>query len=582
MPSFPTLRVCLLLVAAVIQAPFIFGAGKAETTQAQPAFPPLRQLLFAETEAEVLAIDGGDKEGVVVAHGLPLFNTEEFAKLMQPHFGKNITDDLVRKIGTDIANYVKAHDRVTTSLSIPKQDATRGTLRLILRTGRYRNVVFKGNKWFSSELLQSKLGVQPGDEILVSTLEGSLNWINANPFRRTQAIINNVAGDPSKVDLIVAVQERVPLRLVASYDNSNVKILGDNKYSFSLQHANVWGLDHQLTYQYTTCDRSDFYQAHSLDYRIPLPWRHYLQFLGAYSRVHPKIPTTSNVPVFQKGENMIADLRYILPIAKGKWDMEFTAGFDFKHANNSLEFGGQNADFKKYQIAQFTLGNTIVRSDKWGSWAMSTNVNVSPGNLTPFNDDWWFGATEGEGKSQKLLGARTGATAYYVYATISLQRSTALGKSGWEHALRATYQITNRNLVPSEQMSLGGMGTVRGYPERTLTGDTGYFVSSEFLSPVQKVTLPKKIFNAAAIQARGLAFFDCGEVSLLHLAPSDIFNDPQMSVGAGLRASLANRLSISADWGWRLKRPTPFKDGEGKEAPRPSAMRGHVRVILAF
>ena len=121
--------------------------------------------------------------------------------------------------------------------------------------GRYNQLVFKGNRWFSNRLLASALGVKPGDEVRASTLEAAIDWANQNPFRQMSVLINTVDKGPDVAELDIAVEEHPPVRIAATYDDTGIAILGDNHYTGSLQFGNLWGLDQQATYQFTTTDR---------------------------------------------------------------------------------------------------------------------------------------------------------------------------------------------------------------------------------------------------------------------------------------------------------------------------------------
>jgi hemolysin activation/secretion protein len=55
-----------------------------------------------------------------------------------------------------------------------------------------------------------------------------------------------------------------------------------------------------------------------------------------------------------------------------------------------------------------------------------------------------------------------------------------LAKEGNVVTVRAALQVTKDQLLPfSEQFSVGGLSTVRGYPEGFLAGDGGYYISVE-------------------------------------------------------------------------------------------------------
>jgi hemolysin activation/secretion protein len=510
---------------------------RAADTPAAPT-PTLQWLLIgaSEEKAQHMAIGAGDAN--VLIEGVPLLDKADLVQSIAPFFGKPITQELVNELGKVIIAYVKKHDRVVVSVVVPDQNLAKGELRLAVTLGRYKQLLFKGNRWFSSAMLSDKLGIKAGDEVRLSTLEEAVNWANTNPFRRVRVVIDDLAAtEPGKADLIVSVQEQLPLQIVAAYDNTGTDYLGNNHYSLSAQYGNLWGLDHQITYQFTTTDRMSNFESHSLDYRVPLPWRHYLQATAAYVKVEPVI---GNGDFTQKGTSLIADLRYLAPYETKNYTWEFSGGLDFKQSNNNLEFGGFQLYNTQIDVAQFTLGTTMVRRDKWGAWVVAVNLNLSPGGMTNRNNDATF---------QEV---RYGSKARYVQGSVQLQRVTQL-PLGCQIISTAVLQRASTNLQSSEQMTIGGAGTVRGYPNRIFAGDEGVVITNELQGPTWTQHFTKKP-TAATLQLRPVVFIDYAHVGYKDRIPSDIPLDPLSSAGVGLRCVAANHLSVSADFGWQISR----------------------------
>ena len=558
MSKFVTTYVC----AAVLFG-FAFVSGMRaqnannDQKQSRPGVVVLRCLLLGESEAAAgLMMPPTDGRKLVVA-GVPLLDTPEFAALIEPFYGQPINDQLANAIGQAIGAYAKQHDRIVIDVLIPKQNASDGTLRLGVAIGKYKNLTFMGNRWFSGTLLQNKMGIKPGDEVRLSTLEEAVNWANTNPYRRVKVLINDLPKEPGKADLMVAVQEKFPLKLAASYDNTGSEVLGTNHYTGSVQYGNLWGLDHQISYAYTSTDYRKLYQVHSLDYRLPLPWRHSIQLNAAYADVRP---TFGGGWFVQKGESIIANARYIMAKEKGIWSTEYAFGAEFKQSNNNLEFGGFQLGATKNDIFQGTFSATIGRRDDVGAWVFGLNANASPGNLNSRNTDENYQAT------------RVNSKARFLDATLQLQRLTNL-PAGFDLYSRMQLQLASTNLLGSEQLTIGGQGTVRGYRERIISGDEGYVFSQELQGPTWSLTLPKTSTAAAPLQLRLLAFWDYARVYYNGRIISDIPLDALMSAGLGLRANLSYYFSLTADYGWQIK---------DTWHPQPDRARGHIRVSLAY
>lgn len=525
------------------------------------ASPKIKRLLFSDSESAVLQLSPAPEEGPIIVKGIPLLQTAEFSQQMEAFVGKPISSETINSIAIKAHEYIKKMDRLILSVKVPQgQDVQAGDLRMVLILGRYKDLIFQGNKYFSNKLLQDKLGINPGDEVRLSTLEEAINWTNNNPFRRVKVFINDLrAADPGKADLIVAVDEVMPLKLGASYDNSGSEIIGANHYSVSIQYGNLWGKDHIATYQYTTTDALHLYQVHSIDYRAPLPWRHYIQFQGAYSRINPSLWDGNGA---QLGESILGSLRYLAPMSFKGFTLELSAGLDFKESNNDYEFGGERLPTTTNDIFQGSLGATVVRKDNMGAWSLAASVNLSPGGINSRNTDNHYEA------------ARVYSNATYATSIVSLQRLVTLP---WDMqtVFTGTMQRASTNLLGQELMTIGGTGTVRGYDERILASDEGFVANMEIHGPLWSTPVKFLPKLEAPLQYRPIAFVDYGHVYSKHLTGNSLIDLPTpalSSAGIGLRCWLGYRFSLTCDYGWQLRRV----------AQSPNAGRGHIRVSLAY
>ncbi|MBI5381374.1 MAG: ShlB/FhaC/HecB family hemolysin secretion/activation protein [Opitutae bacterium] len=549
-----TLRFTRFLFLCIIAVTAAYAQSQAIT--ATPT-RQLKRLYIADTEAKVLALQPAPTDESVVVQGVEVLATKEFAAFIAAFIGQPITAELLNRLASEIGIYMQKHDRPVVSLQIPSQSIATGEFRIVVTVGRYNQLKFTGNRWFSRELLESKLGIKPGDEIRLSTLEEAVNWSNTNPFRHIQVVLNNLPTQTAARELVILTQERIPVRVAAVYDNTGTALLGENHYSAALQLGNVWGQDHQLSYQFTTTDQSSVFQSHSADYRVPLPWRHYLQATTAYGFQRPSFEDG----LFSlKGESSVADLRYIVPLERGAWSHEFSLGLDFKRTNNNLEFGGWQVFGSKSDTWQVTVGSTTVHRDTSGSWAVSLNLNASPGGINVRNTD------------EALSQVRYGAKARYLAGSLLVQRFTRL-PAGFQLFSRGQLQCSSTNLIGNEQLSIGGQGSVRGYDERIFSGDQGWVLSNECQSPSLNKALSSSPKKYPPLQTRFLVFWDYARVAYKHRFFSDIKLDPLMSVGIGVRCNLATNFSLSADYGWQLLKTT---------RPQPTHGRGHIRATIAY
>jgi hemolysin activation/secretion protein len=524
---------------------------------------PLAKLLIADTDEKVTALPG-DSGGhaPVFVQDVALFAGPDFHAVIKPFIGQPITIDLVNRLGVAITDYAKVHDRLIAKVTLPAtQQIATGVLRLIVVVGRYNELSFRGNRWFSRELLEQRLGIKPGDEVRLSTLEEAVNWVNTNPFRQVKVLINDLPHNPGKADLVIGVEDRRPIRLAFAFSDSGNEIIGENQYTASIQFGNLWRRDHQGSYHFVTSDDVRVYQAHAFDYRVPLHWRHFIQISGNYILTNPVF---AGGLFQQKGKTLVADVRYAIPLQGGNNPRELYFGVDFKQSNNTLDWDPYINPVRVLDTTTDTFqafaGFSAIRRDERGAWMFGANLRASPGNLNSRNSD------------ANLQNARSGASSTYVYGTLALQRLQKLGESGWEVFGRGVMQAASNNLLASEQLAIGGLGTVRGFDPNLYAAEQGFVFGVDLMTPAWKQKLPfKKV--TSPVETRFALFYDAAQVEYKKRYPSDISFAPLASAGVGIRTSFRNNFSLSFDYGWQLT-----------HLPRPplDRSRGHLKAVLAF
>jgi len=531
----------------------------AQETAAPPAQPPshlLRQILITTGIEDAQKLVPQPEAGfVVMSPPVAFLDSTELKKRLAPGENRPLDDKLLAAIAQVVENFLRQHDFPVATAVIPPQSISGGIVRVAVLFGKFRNFRFQGNRWFSDSLLKEKLRVEHGERVRLSQLDQALSWTNNNPFRRVRVHMEPVPGT-DEVDLIIGVQERLPLRLLALYDNAGNATLGKNRFIGSISYGNLWGRDHQVSYQYITSDQPEIFKAHGLDYRVPLPWRHYLQFSASYLRATPEF---FDGLFTQDGESITTELRYSFPLHVRGRPIDFFTALNFKQSNNNLAFGGEEF-LTTTDIFQVSSGVSTVIRDKRGAWALSASLTYSPGEINSRNSDAAF------------RDSRFGADSNYVYGSFSFQRLLNLER-GWEFMSRAVIQAASRNLIASEQLTAGGSATVRGFNENVFAGDEGFVFSNDVLLPVLKKPLPFKTKNQLILETRFLFFYDAANVRLKERFATDAKFAPLASTGVGVRMNVGTYLNVTADYGWQIS-DLPY--------PVEEHGRGHIKVTLAY
>jgi hemolysin activation/secretion protein len=560
-----------LTLAKVALPPQNIRTGELRIALTMGVFP-LRRIELADSAAAAARLHGADPGASIVAPRMPYFRTRPFAEVMERYFGQPISIDLVERLKKDVAAYVATQDRIVSQIPPPEVDTANGEIRMTVLLEHYSQIHFKGNRWFSDRLLARQFGVKPGDEVRVSQINAAVNQLNQNPFRHAQVLLDTVNKDPGVADVDVAIQEATPYKAGFSYDNTGNDTLGNNHYTVTAQAGNLFGLDQQLSYQYTTTDVTHAFHSNVLTYRAPLPWRHYLTVTGAFSGYRSDFAQN----IFHlKGRNYQGDVRYVIPIIRDQWSVEYSVGVDYKQNYLAESYASQPVLQNAQDVAQATSSLTWIKRDKLGSFVVSLNGNLSPGHFNNRNSDAAFRGNVLIDPTDNTPIGGPEAQARYVYGNGFIQRMTTL-PGDFQIIARAQGQMSSARLVGSERFSIGGAATIRGYNERIESGDEGWAFTTELRGPAWHQHIPYTPARFVPLESRLLLFYDDGRTNYRHPRIDDFPLSRLSSTGVGLRSNWGSNFSLSADYGWQIS-----STGEGVFAQHRHG-KFHLQGALTF
>jgi hemolysin activation/secretion protein len=508
--------------------------------------PELKGLRFVDSVQKIVRT-GVQGSGVDVEPSLALLNDPAIKDKLAVFLGKPLHANDLPQISQTILDWYRAHQLPVVDVAFPEQDINSGTVQAVVTVYRLGQVKVEGNQWFSSDVLRGEMQLQPGSPIDFTILKDDLNRLNRNPFRQVNAVLerSDVAGD---TDIALKTQDRLPLRVYASFDNDGLPVTGRDQYSVGFNWGDVFGLDQQFSYRFITSpdlwqtrDRgvghSDDprFMAHSINYLAPLPWGDTLNIFGSYVQQVPNLGPNFD----QVGHSLQMSLRYekSLPMF-GTLSQQIQVGFDFKRSDNNLAFGGTQIFASTTNVEQFLLIYDGTREDAYGQTALENTFVYSPGGLSDGNSTAVFAAS-----------GVTGANANYVYDNLQITRLTYLP---WQMSsvIRLDGQIASAELLPSEQLGAGGYDSVRGYDPRAANGSQGLLASVELRSPSYHPlqTLGAKIEDTGQV----LVFYDAGFVSDVHDQTGQAKSASLQSIGFGARYGIGRYLDLRFDYGWQL------------------------------
>ena len=523
--------------------------------------------------------------------GNTLLLEAEVQRAVAPQLGPQRVYGDIQKALEALERAYRAAGFSTVQVYVPEQELTSGVVRLQVTEGVIGKVVISGNVYFDNANIRRSLpSLIEGRAPNLRQMSEDIQLVNENPAKQIEVTLG-VSEEEGKVDAKVAVAEENPQRVFVTADSTGTAATGVSRVGVAYQNGNLFKLDQTLTLAYTgsadapTGVKVDIF---SVGYRIPF------YALGdsldlIYGKSSVNTPSSSPVlggtlGIIGKGDVFGARWNHYFA-RRGEYTSKLIFGFDYKYINARCTVGGTPADIDPPTPA---IASCVPYTTRPLSLTYS-GQRLSPGQMLDYN----IGVAHNLALGTHYTNV-DGVIDRYSYLT-SGNRSTRddfnilrLGGSylkafqtDWQVRVAASGQYTGDPLVAAEQLGLAGSTAVRGFNERAVSTDSGYFANTEIYTP--------ELAKGTAVRGslRALAFYDFAHgynhnVPAGSLAPTSI---GIASLGAGVRYAMGKNFSLRFDLARVLDagpaNPIPGTTPNISSKERGD-WRGHLNVMIGF
>ena len=479
----------------------------------------------SEVRSSGATADGVDVRSDVIPSGV--------ASAAQKYIGKPVSLASLDRMTRDMVLAFRSAGMPVVNVVVPPQDITAGTVQIIAVVGHMGNLSVSGNAK-DPQAMSADFPLQSGDVVEEGAVLDYLRWKSRRAHRNVTAIY--APGSKfSETDITLEVNETKPWSVFTGIDNTGNSSVGDYRMFGGIVIGDLWGLDHELAYQFTSSEEGlDALGAHVLSYTLPVPFlaRTDLSLIASY------VQSESAAVGTQKGESTQLSANFIsqLPRFMGtSFDLRY--GFEYKKSDNDLEFGGTTVSTSSTEIGQFYAQILGQKNWSWGLTNVNAGIWISPGGMFNNNVDAAFRI------------ARAGTQADYAILRAGFEQIINLPKNFMLN-IDIEAQLASGRLLASEMMYLGGMRTIRGFGENVAKGDEGVMARVELLSP--GISILGRQFEGARDQLRALAFVDAGSVSNNGTMVAGDDNASIIGAGVGLKYQVSNHFDAEVTYGWNV------------------------------
>jgi hemolysin activation/secretion protein len=422
------------------------------------------------------------------------------------------------------------------SVAIPRQTVRGGVVTLEVTEGRVGRLRVRGAHWFSPwDVRRYAPSLAEGTLPNFNRIVEDILVLNQIPDRKVTPALS-AGAVPGTVDVDLVVEDRLPLHGSLELNNRHGRDTRPERVAGSLRYDNLFQVGHALTFDFQFAPQSNDQRA--LFYSRPYPDARVLS--GSYLARIPGVTwfTLTASAIYQdsavatasttvEGTGRIAALKgvFTLPGASEVFQT-VSLGLWYKEMGQMLRVGGQglSAPITYWPVtAEYGANLSAPPNQAQVTLGLTASLRSLGSSPEQFDD-----------RRYKASGAFI-----LCRADLSYTRDLPVGLQAFG---MVQGQYSPDPLIPSEQFSAGGDGTVRGYLTSEAVGDFGALGSLELRSPSLS-----RFLGEWVNEWRWHVFFDAARAWIRDPLPEQRANFQLRSVGVGTRLKLLGHLGGAAD-----------------------------------
>jgi hemolysin activation/secretion protein len=518
--ALPRALATALLALAAANAPTLAqspSTTSTSSTQPPPAPKPLPEFYIREYR-------------VTGAHHL---QPVEIESAVYPFLGPGRTAQDVEAARAALLKAYQDKNYTSVDVSVPPQSGAGGIVYLQvteLPVGRLR---VHGSRYFDlNEIKREVPSLAEGKLIDFNQAQKDLVGLNQLPDRRVTPVIQ--AGVlPGTMDVDLNVKDTLPLHGSLELNNRYSSDTPSLRLDASLSYDNLWQLGHSIggSVQVSPQDINKV-QVFTAFYTARLPDVDWLSFTLQGTLQNSQVSTLGAVDVNGKGDVIGLNTNFKLPTI-GDYFENFTFGIDYKAFEQSVRIGAATT------ATDTPTTYLPITLDYSGTW-------VGKNFLTDLDFQIVFNIRGIGSNAQQFDNNRFDADRNFIYLRGDVAQTEDLPYDLQLFA-KVAGQVSDSPLINSEEFSVGGLDTVRGYLESEVLGDDAVVGNLEFRSPSLLGWIKNSESAKSSDDWRFYLFTDAAAVSIQDALPEQAVRYSLASYGAGTRMTLFDHFNGSLD-----------------------------------
>ena len=485
----------------------------------------------------------------IVITGNTVVASAELAAIAKPYEGREVTLEELFQLKDELTLAYVNQGYVNSGAVLPDQDVSDGVVRLEIIEGTLEAIEITGTRSLDPGFLKQRIRLGASPPLNVNDLQDRLQLLLQDPTieHLDARLLPGSRPGTAKLAVVVAEQPR-RFSVEARAANNQSPSIGANDAGLTFTWFNVLGRNDPLA---LTGDVTKGLRETTISYSVPLTARDL--------RFHISGQLSSSKVV----NDDVKDLD-IESSAK-----QLTFGFGMPIVDTTANRLGLDLSFNREHNRTYLLHEPF-------SFSPGTDKGQSDVSVLQFTQDW-----QNRGRSRAISLASTFNLGLNILGATNNDDEPGdepdgqfffwLGQGQLAHrvfsdrdqlVLRSTVQLSADPLLASQQFSIGGIDSVRGYFANEVVRDNGWAFSLEYRYPLLDWWQRDRIRGPDDASLDLVPFFDQG-YGFNH--PGNVEGQDAKaltSVGIGLRWTLPPYISAEIYWG------RPLTDREGSSGDK--------------
>ncbi|MGE8187154.1 ShlB/FhaC/HecB family hemolysin secretion/activation protein [Pseudomonas sp. NPDC086278] len=391
--------------------------------------------------------------------GADSLSEREKSRLLKPYIGQCLGVTQLNELLKVITNHYIEKGLVTSRAYLPQQDLSAGHLKVLVVEGKLEGL--KGAE--GSKLSDRELGMafpgKTGELVNLREIEQMVDQLNRLPSNQAQMELSpgkNVGGS----EVLVKNTPRTPWRAGLSRSNDGQRSTGEQQWGTTFDWDSPLGLADQLNLRGGHDAMTDHQHTSSnalLNYSLPWGW---WNFSYTYNQSDYRSQAQANGFNFkQTGDSENHQLRAERVIHRDAVSKtSLSTGLSYLRTNNFIEDSKLKLSSNRISEAQFGINH----GRRIGSAFINLDLGMQQG----------IGAFDAQGNGHPGPGEPDARYRKYTATASYLQPFKVWGES-FSFSSLMTGQRSEDVLFSPQRTSLGGLSSIRGYKDQSLSGDSG-------------------------------------------------------------------------------------------------------------